>query len=360
MMPEDTEAVSSMPQPPPSEWGKINAGQAYGILAADIGRAMFCVPWKKYEMPIVFYMMEHSWGVAKTKQRGSRWPDPEPVRLNLNALATELGYPRQRLYEARDRHKAMHVLIEDVDGFWINKEVQEWIDPDARKPILSLAQLLYAGRARTRNERGEKASHGTDTDPETYKPDQSSYVTPQRDTMSHPSVTCENESTPVCHTPALHHVTPQRDTMSHPSVTSHIEERARDLDLEIEEDEEGECPPPRIDRPILNNPDDVRRATEIAEELFPLMDYGPKVYSLRTTARMDWLVAAMNSAKKSGKTRWDYILGAYRGIANDGGVKPSIVRPDSKTDPVRPRFEANDLQKQIEDFRARQLRASGQ
>jgi hypothetical protein len=181
-----------MAKPRPSEWGKLNAGQSYGILAVDLGRAIFGVPWGKYELPIIYYLIEHSWGVAKTKRRGAEWPDPEPCEVNFNALANEWGYPRQRLYEARDYLKATGFLIEDGNGYWINKNAHDWIDPKTGFPLLSPQMLIYAARARSRKDETDKQSS----------------------------------------------VTPQRDNVSHSSVTPHKEERARVLDFKTFETQE--------------------------------------------------------------------------------------------------------------------------
>jgi hypothetical protein len=38
----------TMPKPGPSEWGKLSAGQTFGLLASDFGRALFSVGWGRY------------------------------------------------------------------------------------------------------------------------------------------------------------------------------------------------------------------------------------------------------------------------------------------------------------------------
>lgn len=220
----------------PSEWGKLNAGQPYGILAVDFGRAIFGIAWGKYELPLICYLFENCWKPAKSKERGKGWPDPTPCKLNLNALATEWGFPRQRLHEAKDRLQAVGFLVERDGEFSINKNAHEWIDPKSGEPILSPQMLSYALKGRSRLKiRDQHTSVTPQRDRIRQSP--ADDVTVQRDSDSsdrQESVTLERDiDGQPCHAPALHggtdrqeSVTLERDIVSRCSVTSHIEERA--------------------------------------------------------------------------------------------------------------------------------------
>jgi hypothetical protein len=190
-----------MAKPEPSQWGKINAGQQYGLLCTDIGRAIFAVDWGKYAKPLLFYVIEHSWGVARTKGRAAEWPDPVPCQVNFNALANLWGFPRQRLYEARDWLKEANVLRQTPRGFWIRKDADRWIDPQTGQPLLSPKMLAYALAARTRKgETHEQASVTPGGDNVTPGGDKlmRQVVTPGGDILSHPVVT---NGTPPLRTP---------------------------------------------------------------------------------------------------------------------------------------------------------------
>lgn len=319
----DAHGSVSMPNPAPSEWGKINSGQAYGILAIDLGRAIFGVSWGKYELPLIQCLIEQSWKPARSKERGKEWPDPEPCKLNLNALANRWKYPRQRLYEARDRLEAIGFLVADADGYWVNKNADEWIDPLTRKPLLSPEMLDYALEARVRKSHKDKQSSVTlDRDikdvedvgvsrpkvAESDRSDKQESVTLDRDTVSRSSVTSENASTVVCHVPALHDVTVQRDIMSRSSVTSHIE-RAPEEDIKTELDcslslaRAGEG---RLSSPSLREPKD---RADLEEALDVLSQDERTIPLAMELGRMHGSVDCLGIAG------WRWIVAAYRIVA---------------------------------------------
>jgi hypothetical protein len=146
---------SDQPTPtesPDREWGKLNAGQTYGILAIDIDRAFAVAGLREYEQTLVQAVREHSWGVSTMgKKRGHSWPDAAPARLDLVKLAAVLGVPFQRLYEARSRLLKMAILLDGGGTLSINKDACLWLHPSTGAPLLSPAKLAYAASAMTRN-----------------------------------------------------------------------------------------------------------------------------------------------------------------------------------------------------------------
>jgi hypothetical protein len=135
-----------------SEWGRLNAGQVYGILAVDIDRALANAGLSEHEQSLVQAVRERSWGTsARRKERGKPWPDAEPARLDLQKLAEDLGVPFQRLYEARRRLLTARILTTVGGGLMVNKNAHEWLDARGQTPRLSPAKLAYAASSRSRN-----------------------------------------------------------------------------------------------------------------------------------------------------------------------------------------------------------------
>jgi hypothetical protein len=152
-----------MPKPEPSEWGKVSAGQSYGLLATDFGRALFAGGWGRYELIIIGFLMEQCWGAAmKSRIDLSDWPDPVPCRFNLSALSKEWGIPSQRLYEARAALIAKRFAVESEDGLWINKDAHEWVDPKTGGQLIPDVLLDYAESSRTRRKRRDKQASYTE------------------------------------------------------------------------------------------------------------------------------------------------------------------------------------------------------
>ena len=133
-----------------SEWGRLNAGQVYGILAVDVDRALACAGLGKYEQIVMQAVRERSWSSLRRKKPGEPWPDAEPARIDFAALAREMGLLHQRLYEARDSLLASRMLLIKDDGLMPNKNAHEWADPKTGKTRLTPGQIAYAARATTR------------------------------------------------------------------------------------------------------------------------------------------------------------------------------------------------------------------
>ncbi len=316
-----------MSKPKPSEWGKLSAGQGFGLLASDFARALFGAGWGRYELILIGHIMEHSWGVVKYKDGPSHWPDPVPCRVNFNALAERLKLPRQRLYEARDSLIAKRFLT--TDGAWINKNADEWIDPSSGRPILSPEMLAHALDARSRKPAKDK--HDS--------------VTPDRDIVSRSSVTNGMPVATNCHAPACHDVTLQRGAVSRSSVTSHYKERAeedlktREEDLktgagaaggregETEDAEKGfpvRCPEHRLT---------IEHARAAFGDKFALVvaQQGRDI-ELSTGGKWECFRAAIDAAKRSKKTISD-LYGWCRKVAERyaiDGIPPEPVTVEAR------------------------------
>jgi len=160
MMSTATQGQDAMAKPGPSDWGKINAGQPYGLLTVDMDRAFNWVVMGMWQRRLLQYIRENSWGVARRKKRGdASWPDPVPCSLNLASLAREWGTAHQRLYEARDWLVASKMVLEDSDGYWINKTGEEWVDPKSGDKLLAGSGLLHCKKVRLRG-REDPGSRG--------------------------------------------------------------------------------------------------------------------------------------------------------------------------------------------------------
>src|SRR5947209_6700936 len=118
-----------MAKPPPSEWGKLNAGQTYQVVALDVLRALAHAGLNSYEWILVQVVMEQSWYTsARLKRSEGDWPEPVPCKLNFTEFARALGPAdeperefkarRKRLYEARKRLVTARILVEDAEGLW--------------------------------------------------------------------------------------------------------------------------------------------------------------------------------------------------------------------------------------------------
>lgn len=237
-----------MPKPGPSEWGKMSEGQTFGLLACDFGRALFSVGWGRYELMLLGYLIENSWGVVRSKRGRDEWPDPVAVRPNFHALSVRWKVPCQRLYEGRDALKSKGVVMESEEGLWINKDADRWVDPKTGAPLLPPAILSYATDARTRRPATDKQA--------SYTPERE----PISDAPSRPSVN-------PFHATACNGFTPQREVVSRHSVKPHIEERARELDSLDSLDKAEQSPagddadrlpetPTRVLRPTPDGPPD--------------------------------------------------------------------------------------------------------
>jgi hypothetical protein len=112
-------------------WGRVNAGQSWGVIATDVDRAFAHCRMTTYERMLWQYVREHSWGISARRgaPRGL-WPDAIPCPLNLYALARDWGVDRRRLVEAKGSLIEDRIFM-DVDGLiLINKDASTW--PDSR------------------------------------------------------------------------------------------------------------------------------------------------------------------------------------------------------------------------------------
>jgi hypothetical protein len=124
-----------------AEWGKINAGQTFHVLAVDLDRALAHLQLNRYESMVLQYVREHSWGIAvKAKRRGEPWPDAVPCVINASELSRVWGVPRQRLNDAKWNLVNRRILIEENCSVTISKVVEMWVG-------LSPAGLAYARSA---------------------------------------------------------------------------------------------------------------------------------------------------------------------------------------------------------------------
>jgi hypothetical protein len=136
-----------------SEWGKLNAGQHYGVLALDIDRALACARMGEYEQVVMQYVREHCWGKATMGKggRAKRWPESKRLKWSLPHVVAETGYPESRLCEAKRSLIDSRMLIKDGETLRPNKNAAEWVFPEghskAGQKRLSERALAYAVRA---------------------------------------------------------------------------------------------------------------------------------------------------------------------------------------------------------------------
>ena len=135
-----------------SGWGRLNAGQTFGILAVDVDRALAFADMNRYEGILMQHLREKSWGTsARRKRRGEPWPDAQPYRPDIPAYAETLEIPSQRLYTAKSRLVKARMLVETAEGLVINKNAHQWLALDSKGnpsgPRLTPAMLTEAARA---------------------------------------------------------------------------------------------------------------------------------------------------------------------------------------------------------------------
>jgi hypothetical protein len=174
----ETIEVRAVGKPEPCEWGKLNAGQTFQVLALDIFRALFHAGLNDYEQKLMQYVIEQSWFTsACQKGLSGGWPEPLFCRLSMTDVAREFGIEgepkktfearRKRLYEARASLVRSRILVEDGDGVWINKNASDWLLGDGETVRLESGSLAYALRARRLavpekpGKRARKNGHGS-------------------------------------------------------------------------------------------------------------------------------------------------------------------------------------------------------
>jgi hypothetical protein len=147
-----------MAKPPPSEWGKLSAGQTYLPWAVDFARAVFSVGLRPNVGMLFWHVLEGSWGASKRTRDG--WPDPAPVQVSYAELAALWGLDRQSVYRAKQWLVKARLLIENEAGLWVNKNADQWADPENGTPLLPAERLAYARAGRTRTSKPDQQSTG--------------------------------------------------------------------------------------------------------------------------------------------------------------------------------------------------------
>ena len=120
---------------PIHRWGKLNGGQRFHVLAADIDRALSFAMLDSYEVAFMQQVRERCWAdPIRAKARGAAWPDPISCRINLRQLGRDTGMPFQRFWKAKAVLIESGILKQDGESLSINKAAHEWIFPRTGKP----------------------------------------------------------------------------------------------------------------------------------------------------------------------------------------------------------------------------------
>lgn len=134
-----------MSSPESYQWGKMSRGQPYVMLATDIFRAIGFLGLRGVELPLLFYVIEHTWGrTAKRGRKGETWPPTEPLPYDLKAIARDLRLDPKNVSEAKIRLVRSHIINASKEGLLVNKEVHEWIKADESGPRIDPEPLAYA------------------------------------------------------------------------------------------------------------------------------------------------------------------------------------------------------------------------
>ena len=214
-----------------SNWGKLQDGQHFQVLALDVFRALALSGMNTYEWAIMQYVIEQSW-YTSLKAQGKAQP-AAPCNLCMTELAKALageGRPfksiRTLLYRALRSLLAKNMLVEMGGLYTPNKNADEWVKPDDKSPLMPDGFTGYAASVQV----GRKPS----TTPKTY--DQS--VTPRDTKQSHGVV-------PNGGTPYDQSVTPCDTKRSHDVPRANKEPRAsEDLGRLQKTEEDGPSSPP--------------------------------------------------------------------------------------------------------------------
>ncbi|WP_435005129.1 hypothetical protein P12x_003022 [Tundrisphaera lichenicola] len=137
----------------PAPWGKLNAGQKFHVLAADVDRALSFAMLTGYEVALMEQIRERCWGEpTRAKGKGEPWPDARTCRLNLTHLESETGIPRQRFSRAKSNLINSRILVERGEDISINKAAHEWIFPATGEPRLSARLIEFCDQARPKRQ----------------------------------------------------------------------------------------------------------------------------------------------------------------------------------------------------------------
>lgn len=310
-----------------SQWGRLNAGQVYGILATDVDRALACANLRDYEAILIQHIREHSWGTsARRKRRGEPWPDARPFRPDLQALAADLEVPFQRLYEARSRLLKARLLLEAPDGLTINKAAHQWLCLDAKGnpvgPRLDGPRLAYCAAARDRRPNNPNPPEFQAETPKEIGDDSRGSVNAiHTSTLRAFTPKCEDGSrgsVNVVHADAL--------IGSRGSVNDAHKNRAREdpTGLEIQKtqtDAGGGGWEDGLHKPgdVLRHPEaDLDALAEKLDALAPGSYWGAKVRQFATMYPLHWIEEAAQIGAAKGKG-WEFVAGILRRYQRDGG-----------------------------------------
>jgi hypothetical protein len=133
------------------QWGKLNQGQRFNIIALDVHRALSAAGLGKYETILFEQAQEEGWHEAvKTKKGpGDAWPDPRPARLNIYKLAQRHKVDVKRFREAKKSLLNSRIFLEtEGHAVFINKNAHEWIHPTSKLPRLTPETLEWCDDAR--------------------------------------------------------------------------------------------------------------------------------------------------------------------------------------------------------------------
>jgi hypothetical protein len=288
-----------------SEWGKINSGQPWGVVAFDVDRALARARMTDHEQVVMQFVREYSWGSSTRRKppgKAHPWPDATPAEWRPRELALRMGVDHARLCQAKARLVGSLMLVEDKAGLQINKNADRWIfpkgHPRAGQRRLDAAAIAYAMASRP-------VDSGADS------------------------------STRVVRTAA---------PVGADSSTTPYKDRARVLDPTglDKEDTPSVCVDAGDARtdptPHLLSPEDqalVEDAAQLAEDWFPMRELGIAIgrEANRFNSRQpgsfhpSWLRPALEKlrAQPRNKHTWPYLLGILGGFASDGGPSTSPV-----------------------------------
>jgi hypothetical protein len=297
-------------------WGKVNAGQPWGIIACDVDRALARARMNDYEQILMQIIREFSWGKStRQKVPGKKhpWPEAIPYPWCPGDLAMRLGLPDSRLCEAKRHLVGSKMVVESRGGLLINKNADQWIFPNghprAGQPRLDEKALVYAMGARPDL---EPATPGPEIDPEGIRPELRESVIPVteiRNAELRESVTPVTETrnpgygnaerqlrrpvTPLSSKGARNSDPTGLDKKSIPTECTNAAGAGAAIQVM---DRNGDVID--TDQGISNDPKEVRRVIDLADDdLFPGMYFGAQVNAYRKMWPIAWIERALVDAR---------------------------------------------------------------
>lgn len=352
-----------------SEWGKLQLGQHYQVIALDVFRALAVAGLNKYEWIVIQHVMEQSWYTSFRSKDGKEYPEPIACPLNVSSLAkaiegkdaphAKVEKTRKLLSDAKASLAAKRIAMES-DGRWTpNKDADSWVVAGTETALLSPAQRDYAASIQTRRNGFKPAPEVVVTPPPNGGGRNDQINTPPRPQMGAVSAPIQG-----------HHPAPIQGHLPPPNGgTPHIAERGRgDLEISIQMETAAapDAPLGKTDR----EPDDIsearREAAAVAilkaspgassEMLDDLIGYcelksrptDPPELAAQMIAvhsrRFGFFAVQAAVAKVMGMggvgDLWAYVKGALEGFERDGktfGPK-SDMPSERNTTPIPPRF----------------------